>query len=141
MAVKKLKRNIFQRILGIPATRPPSDGACWSSEGNKLIIDLASAKELSQPGSAIRIEGKSCSERVLVLRGEDGKWHAYRNRCGHMGRRLDPVPGTETVQCCSINAATYGYDCHKIEGPGEHPVNRYPVEEKDGKLHIALSPS
>ena len=23
-----------------------------------------------------------------------------------MGRRVDPVPGTETVQCCSVNCAT-----------------------------------
>ena len=76
---------------------------------------------------------------MLVFRGEDGAWHAYRNRCGHAGRRLDPVPGTETMQCCSVNAATYGYDCHKIEGPGRRPVISFPVREDNGKLHITLS--
>ena len=40
--------------------------------------------------------------RTLVVHGDDGTFHAFANRCRHMGRRLDPVPGTETVQCCSV---------------------------------------
>ncbi len=139
MKVKKLKRNIFQRILGIPATVKLSSPEAWSVDGRQLVVDLAKAPELSNPQGAARIEGASCPERLLVFRGEDQAWHAYRNRCGHAGRRMDPVPGTETIQCCSVNSATYGYGCDKLDGPGKKPVVAYEVEEKEGKLYIALS--
>ena len=136
MQIKKNKRNIFQRILGIPATRPPGDGGCWRAEGSALIVDLDRASVLAAPGGALRIEGP---ERVLVLHGEDGQYRAWRNRCGHKGRRLDPVAGTETIQCCSFNAATYGYGCQKLDGPGEEPVKAFPVEVQGRTLRIALA--
>ena len=138
MKVVKLKRNIFQRIFGIPATAKPSTPDAWAMEGKRLVVDLARIPELTAPEGAIRIEGGDCPERVLVFRTADGGWRAYRNRCGHVGRRMDPVPGTETIQCCSVNSATYGYGCDKLDGPGDKPVVAYEVEEKDGKLFIAL---
>ena len=101
MEVKFLQRNIFQRILGLPATAKPQDADCWSYADGKLTLDLKRVPELEKPGGAIRLEGRNLPERILVIFGEDEKFYVFRNRCTHVGhRRLDPVPGTKTIQCC-----------------------------------------
>lgn len=138
MAHNALKRNIFQRLFGIPATRPPQDPGCWSIGGGQLTIDLAKAPELSSKGGAIRLEGSGLPHRVLVFQDDEGTYRAYRNACGHVGRRVDPVPGDGTIQCCSFNHATYDYDCNKLEGPGDKPVTQHTVQEQDGKLIVEL---
>jgi nitrite reductase/ring-hydroxylating ferredoxin subunit len=140
MAVKFLKRNIFQRIFGIPATSKPQDPQCWSYTDGKLTIDLQKAPELSSSGGALRLEGGNLPVRLLVVFGEDGQFHAFQNRCTHLGhRRLDPVPGTSTVQCCSVNKSTYEYNGEKIHGPAPEPVTTYPAEVDGETLVVTLS--
>jgi nitrite reductase/ring-hydroxylating ferredoxin subunit len=138
MEVKTLKRSILQRLFGIPATKIPSNPGCWTYAQGKLEVDLARAVELSKPGGAIRLEGSNLPERVLVVHGEDGNYYAFRNRCKHMGRRLDPVPGTSTVQCCSIGKTTYAYDGGVLSGPAKGPVQTLAIQANNGKLVIAL---
>ena len=139
MAYKSLKRNIFQRIFGISATKPPKDPSCWSLDGNKVTVDLGRATELSSPGGSIRLEGQGVPHRLMIFHGDDGEYHAFRNHCGHAGRRLDPVPGEKTVQCCSINHATYDYEGKKLEGPGKKPMAQYPVQHEEGKIVVELT--
>ncbi len=139
MTVKFLKRSFFQRIFGISATQKPENDDCWSYAGEKLTIDLKKAPELKKQGGALRFEGKNLPFRVLVVYGEDSKYLAYRNRCSHFGRRLDPVPGTATVQCCSVNKSTYDSEGTKIFGPVSKPVAVYPVEAYQDKLIVSLS--
>ena len=111
MEVKFLQRNIFKRILGIPGTSKPADSDCWTYADGKVTIDLKKTPELQKPGDAIRLEGKNLLARLLVVLGADGKYHIFRNRCTHVGhRRLDPVPGTQTVQCCSVSKSTYDFE-------------------------------
>lgn len=103
MTIKFLNRGFFQRIFGLPATPKPIDPHCWSFSDGRIMIDLKRATELKKPGSALRLEGDGLLMRVLVIRGDDGKFHAFHNRCTHIGhRRLDPVPGTGAVQCYMI---------------------------------------
>lgn len=136
--MKSYKRNILQRILGICATPPPQNRDCWSYARGKIIIDLARAPELEQPGSGLRLEGRDCPERVLVIYGDDCLFHAFRNRCGHAGRRLDSVPGEETIQCCSIGKSNYNYEGRIISGPARDPLTMYSVDVRDGKLIISV---
>jgi len=108
MTIKFLDRSFFQRIFGTPATSKPLDPQCWSFSEGKILIDLNRASELKKVGGALRLEGGGLPIRVLVIRGNDGKFHAFHNRCTHIGhRRVDPVPGTGTVQCCSVGKSTY----------------------------------
>jgi nitrite reductase/ring-hydroxylating ferredoxin subunit len=133
-----LKRSLLQRILGIPASKPPTDQGCWTFSGESIEIDLSRVPELSEPGKAIRLEKKNLPERVLIVHGEDGHFHAFRNRCKHMGRRLDPVPGTQTVQCCSVNKTTYDYGGEVLFGPAKEPLEVHKVEIRDGRLIVTL---
>jgi len=138
MAVKGLKRNIFQRILGICATKAPGDPACWACDGGNLTVDLARAAELTPKGGAIRLEGKGLPRRVLVYRDDSGSLRAIENKCAHKGRRIDPVPGEGILQCCSVNAAAYEYSGKRIEGPGEGHVRPLDLREENGKAVVRL---
>jgi Rieske Fe-S protein len=137
--IKFVKRSFFQRIFGVSETRKPEVANCWEYEEGKLVINLHEASELRIPGGAIRFEGKNLPIRVLVVCGEDGKYRAYRNQCTHLGHlRLDPVPGTNAVQCCSVNKSTFDSSGCKIFGPAPHSINRYPVEKDQEKLIVLI---
>ena len=137
MQVKKLNRSIFQRLLGRPATSLPESNDFWSFNNGKVTVDLSQAPSLAKPGGAVRLEG-DLPKKVLVVHGEDGQYRAYENKCTHMGRCVDPVPGTETVQCCSVNAATFDLEGNKISGPAKSPLKTFPVIAEDGKLVIEI---
>ena len=140
MDIEFLKRSFFQRLLGISATTKPGIDDCWHYADGKLTIDLGKAVELKTPGGAIRFEGENLPKRVLVVHGENGEYRAFHNRCTHLGhRRLDAVPGTDTVQCCSINKSTYDSSGNKIFGPVHQPITRYPVEKDQEKLIVLIS--
>ncbi len=139
MTMPSVKRSILQRILGKPATKEPEEQGCWVLEDGKLIINLDATPELQTPGGAIRLEGGALPLRVLVVNGEDGKYRAYHNKCTHFGhRRLDPVPGTDIVQCCSINKSTFNSGGEKISGPAGHSIKRFSVEQDHNKLVVLI---
>lgn len=137
-AVKTLKRSFFQRIMGKCVTSLPGDAACWRYAEGVLTLDLERAPELARPASALRLEGETLPKRVLVVHGDDGTFHAFCNQCTHGGRRLDPVPETGTVQCCSVGKSTYGYDGKIIAGSAKKDIRVFPLRKEDGKLFIEL---
>ena len=133
-----LQRNIFQRILGICVTKPPSDEGCWTFANEKVTVDLARAPELAEKGGAIRLEKKGLPERLLVMHGDDDNYHAFRNKCAHAGRRMDPVPGSQYVQCCSVGKSTFEYDGKRVSGSAKKNIQPRPVNVEGNKLVIAL---
>ena len=140
MTVTFLERSIWQRIFGISATGKPQEESGWHYESGQLTISLVRIPELTRPGKAVRLEGKSLPVRILVVFGENKQYLAFQNRCTHMGhRRLDYVPGTETVQCCSVSKSTYTFDGDKIHGPAPEPIRTYPVEVAEREVRISIS--
>lgn len=139
MSVKFLERNFLQRLFGICATPRPGDDGCWKYESGLLTVQLERVPELRPAGSAVRLEGGSLPRRVLLVHTEDGAYHALHNRCTHGGhRRLDFVPGTETVQCCSVNKSTFSCAGEHLHGPVPEPVATFPVEHGQGTLQIRV---
>jgi nitrite reductase/ring-hydroxylating ferredoxin subunit len=141
MAAKTLNRNIFRRLFGISATKPPVDDKCWTFSRGRLTINLDRVPELSRPWGAVRIESANIPARVFVMKDDEGNYRAFRNHCEHAGRRLDPIPGTKTVQCCSVGQSIFNYDGQVITGSAEKPLIIYPVQVVDSKLIIALPSS
>ncbi len=138
MDINFLKRSIFQRLFGRPVTGEPADEGCWTYADNRIEIDLSRAPELAEKGHGIRLEGKNLPRRILVIRGEDGTYHAFENRCQHMGRRLDPVPGSETIQCCSVSKSTYDYNGNPLFGPAKKTVSTLSTKADKEKLVVTL---
>ncbi len=129
--------GFFSRILGICSTKVPSVDSAWRYQNGRVEIDLNKAPELIPKGGAVRLEGKGLPERVLVVHGEDGAFHAFRNKCAHVGgRRLDPLPGRHSVQCCSVGKSEYDYEGKFLSGAAKKPVPVFRVESGEDTLHI-----
>lgn len=140
METQTLRRNLFQRLFGICATRQPADPGAWGVEAGRVMLDLDRLPELADQDRSIRLEKGGLPDRILVVHGNDGRYHAFRNRCRHAGRRLDPVPGTARVQCCSIGRSTYDYTGKVISGPAKVPLDTLPVHREGNRLFIELNP-
>lgn len=139
MQTEILSRNIFQRIFGICATKQPADEGCWYHENGRVIVDLSRAPELSKPNGALRLEKKKdFSSRVLVFKSEDGQYHAFHNQCSHAKRRLDPIPGKQKVQCCSIGKSTFDFGGKVVSGTAKGDVHTYPVILEEDRLVITV---
>ena len=138
MPTETLHRSILQRIFGICATKPPSDDGCWTFENGKITVDLSRATELADQNGAIRLEKKGLPQRMLVVHGNDDAYHAFRNKCAHAGRRMDPVPGADQVQCCSVGKSTFDYDGKRLSGSAKKNIEVYSAAVDDGKLVITL---
>ena len=108
--------KFFRMLFGICDTQPPVDTGCWRVDQGKIELDLARTPELQEKGGAIRLEGEGVPERVLVIHGRDGRFRAYRNRCTHGGRRIDPWEETKLLRCCSISKSTFDYDGNVVSG-------------------------
>jgi len=136
MESNPLRRNIFQRLFGMCATQAPADHASWTCEGNEVTVDLGRVPELSQPNQAVRLEKKGFPHRLLLIHGPDSSYRAFKNRCTHGGRRLDPIPGVDRVQCCSIGRSTYDYTGKVLSGPAKGPIGVCTVRNENGRLII-----
>ena len=130
--------GFFKRLFGICETAPPTDSDGWNLSSGKIEIQLDRVSELANKGGAIRLEGKGMPEKVLVIHGHDGEFHAFKNRCTHAGRRIDPYGTDEQIRCCSISKSTFDYTGKVLSGAAKKPITSYQVEREDGKLIIHL---
>jgi nitrite reductase/ring-hydroxylating ferredoxin subunit len=132
--------GLLKRLFGICETQPPADGGCWTYADGKLEVSLDKAPELSQKGGAIRLEGPSLPKRVLVVHGQDGAFHAFPNRCTHVGhRRIDPVPGEDKIRCCSVGKSTFDYSGKLLSGSAKESLEPLALESDGSKLVISVS--
>ena len=131
--------GLFKQLLGICGTQSPADAGCWACTDNKVEVDLERASELSHPGGAIRLEGSPLPCRVLLLHGNDGKFHAFPNRCTHIGhRRLDPLSGGNAIRCCSIGQSVFSYDGQRLSGFAREALKPFRVELDGRKIIVFL---
>ena len=131
--------GFFARILGICETKPPIHADCWSFKNGKVRIDLSKAPELAASGGAIRLEGKALPVRVLVLRSENDRFRAFKNKCIHMGRRLDPLSDSSEIRCCSVSKSTFDENGEYISGPVQKALTPFEVTVKSDQLEIAIT--
>lgn len=130
--------GFFSRLLGRCATPLLEDASAWRIAEGTLELDLAKVRALETPGAAIRIEGDGLPERILVVHGTDDAFHAFPNRCKHAGRRMDPLPGSPQIECCSVGRSTYDYTGHRLSGSAEEDLDALEVTRAGETLKIAL---
>lgn len=87
---------------------------------------------------AINIDDPQLPVPLLVFMDDAGIYRAYCNLCGHGGRRLDPVPGTDMLMCCSMGKSTYDYEGNVISGASEKGVMPFAVEVQPALLIVTL---
>ena len=130
--------GIIKRIFGICETKLPQDTGCWKVSDNSVEIELERAPELSEKNGGIRIEGDGISERILVIQGNDGEFHAFVNKCTHGKRRIDPVGGESVIRCCSVGKATYNYKGEAVSGAAKEPIKVLEVRKEDGRVIVSI---
>ena len=108
--------------------------------GRSAFLYMSAKRSVISKGGwgAIQLEDGDIAVKVLIFQDGEGNYRAFRNHCEHAGRKLDPVPGTETVQCCSIGKSAYDYDGKVLSGSSEKPITQYTVKVENGKLEIQL---
>ena len=131
--------KFLKRIFGICETTKAADAMAWSYKNGQVRVDLSRMPEINAPGFGVRLEGKGLDPRLLVLHGDDGEYHAIANRCTHMGRRIDTIAGSNTIECCSVSKSTFTYDGQPVGGAAKKPVKAYPVARDGQTLTIYLS--
>lgn len=131
--------KFLKRIFGICETPMPKDQQAWSAQKGVVRINLSRMPELKPTGSGVRLEGQGLDLRLLVLHGDDGHYHAIANRCTHMGRRIDTIAGSNTIECCSVSKSTFTYDGQPVGGAAKKPVKTYPVAQEGETLTIRLT--
>jgi len=129
------ERTFFQRILGISATGSAAEGS-WTLDGRNLKIDLGRLPEVSAKGTGVRIEGKGLPERILLLHGTDGEFYAFRNRCTHGGRRLDPHG--DGMQCCSVGKSVFDLNGTIISGSAKKNLKKYAIKRESNYIIIEM---
>ncbi|MGD8540691.1 MAG: Rieske 2Fe-2S domain-containing protein [Desulfobacteraceae bacterium] len=130
--------KFLKRLLGICETPAPACAAAWSVAGRTVTLDLARLPELTPAGGAVRLEGRGLPQRLLVVRGPDGGLHAFGNRCSHMGRRIDPLPGTDRLECCSLSQSTYSYAGEPLSGAARGALKTFGVSLRGNEVTIVL---
>jgi nitrite reductase/ring-hydroxylating ferredoxin subunit len=129
----------LKRIFGISETQQPGNDTSWEFANQAIRIDLNKMPEIAGPGSAVRLEGKGLPVRTLVVHGEDGRFHAFANRCTHMGRRIDILPGTDRIECCSVNKSTFDYNGEPVGGAARKPLQVFKVTPSETSLVIEMA--
>ncbi|MDV2988881.1 MAG: Rieske (2Fe-2S) protein [Dehalogenimonas sp.] len=127
--------GLIQAILGICETQPLNNEV-WQVKEKKALIDLEKASAL-KGNSAVYLKGKGLAKPILVIHTGD-EYRAYTNRCKHMGRKIDLVPGENKLRCCSLGHSEYDLDGKILKGPAKESINKYKVRTKDGLLIIDL---
>lgn len=129
--------DFLKAVAGLCETRRLSHDL-WQFEAGRVIVKLGEVEELQRPGGAVYLAGKGLKLPVLIVRNERGEYRCLANRCTHMRRRLDPVPGKPILRCCSVNHSTFDHTGQKLSGPGNKPLRTYRSEVRNGNLVISL---
>ncbi len=132
------ERAVSDRLLGKPLTELPQIEGAWRYQGDALTLDMSKLPELDELGGAVRIEGDVLPEPILVFQGEDSVYYAFKNVCPHAGRKIDPIKGTMTLECCSVSSSTFDYEGKVLSGPAKEPLQRYTMSLSQDQLTIIL---
>ncbi|MDQ7784432.1 MAG: Rieske 2Fe-2S domain-containing protein [Desulfomonilaceae bacterium] len=130
--------DFFKAVAGICRTRP-LDSDLWEVTDEKARVSVERVPELNDPGGAVYLAGKGLPGRVLIVARNDGGYVCAANRCTHASRRLDPIPGKETLRCCSVSHSTFDYEGNKLSGPARKPLKIYPWKLEGKELVIDVS--
>ena len=130
--------EFLNRILGRCKTGQIKRRESWAVMDNTVVVDLNLAPELKKPESAARIEGKHLKQRLLVVCDSNGEYHAFANKCSHMGRRLDPLPGTDNLECCSVGRSVFTLAGQHRSGLAKEDLTVFRVEKRQERIVIFL---
>ena len=130
--------GILKKIFGISDTKQPANPDSWNYTEQLISIDLDRTPELAISGGAVRLEGNGLPHRIFVIRDENNTFHAFENRCTHMGRRLNPGDNPGSIKCCSVSGSVFDFSGNPVGGAAKRSIKTFPIQHTDNHLEINL---
>jgi cytochrome b6-f complex iron-sulfur subunit len=131
--------GIFQAILGICKTKQLDD-ELWSIKDGSLSFKLSDATDLAKEDGAVYLKKRQgMKDHVLVVHSGKDQYYAYKNRCTHFGRKIDPIPSQKKLKCCSINHSQFNMDGEVLSGPAKGNLVRYKISKDGDTVNIDLN--
>ncbi|MDX9753006.1 MAG: Rieske 2Fe-2S domain-containing protein [bacterium] len=104
-----------------------------------LLIDLSKAPSLQQPGHAAFVAEDENNIQLIVIHTRKGTYLALSRFCTHGMQILSFNQEQNHLQCNSFNHSVFGLDGQVLKGPAPKPLQVYPTQLADQKLHITLA--
>ena len=103
-----------------------------------MVLDHALSKQLSEPGSSVRVVTPDEAIRVIVFRTAAGRLAATDMACTHWGSDVHFDAPTQRL-VCSSHGSEFDARGTVVEGPADEPLKAYSVEEVDGVVRLILA--
>ena len=127
--------GIFKSIFGI-CNSPKLNETLWHYENNVITIEESVFND--QNAAGVYMKGQGLLKPVLLYRGDDDALHAVQSVCPHAKRKIDPIPGSGKLRCCSLMHSTFDYNGKKLSGPAHGDLTIYPISQQNGQIQIAI---
>jgi len=128
--------SFFKALCGI-CYSPKLDNSLWQYQDGTLLLKREDYEKQNSMG--VYMTGGGLPNPVLLFRGNDGVLYAIKNVCSHMRRKIDPVPGSNTLRCCSVMHSSFDYSGRKLSGPANKDLVAYDLSQKGHDILIKVN--
>jgi Rieske Fe-S protein len=112
-------------LYPIPKKKPPALFVCLESQAPEA------------KGQSLEIQDPR-GRKVLLMRETDGGLSAIRTVCTHLGCAVFYRPDKNIFEC-PCHQGVFDAQGNPVSGPPETPLQRYPLEVREGKVFIQFA--
>ena len=119
---------------------PLATKGSYQLHGDQVTLSLPAVGFLSVVGGAVRLvieEGEEIGERLIVIRSEDEKFHAFIDHCTHNEKELYYLPEENMLRCHS-GRSCFDVEGNVVKGPAEKPLHVFPTCLEADRLMIEM---
>jgi Rieske Fe-S protein len=109
--------------------------AAFRVTDGKVEIDLAAAKALAKPGSAVKVVDLARDVNLIVVQSGKGGFAALERSCTHGGAQVVYNERNGTVQCTSWGHSEFALDGTVLAGPPPRPLTRVRLEVRGDEIY------
>lgn len=129
--------GFFKALLGICETKP-LDPALWSVDGETAKLKIVQKSDVLPKGGGVYVQGRGLKRPLLVIRTQEDNYLAFTNSCPHGHRKIDHVPDSQILKCCSVMHSTFDYEGKRLSGPAKDGLIRHTVTIDGADLLVKL---
>lgn len=105
---------------------------------DNIVIDLAKAQTINEPGYAAFIIDEERGIDLILVQDTSKNFHALQRLCTHGGRSVSYIKERAMLQCNNYNHSTFDLDGEVYNGPAPKSLEHYEVIHNNNTLEIIL---
>jgi Rieske Fe-S protein len=106
---------------------------------DSIVIDLAKAEPLNEPGFASVIVNPEKNIQMIIVRIGETEYAALHRLCTHGGQAISYNSKRNILQCNNYNHSIFDLDGQVIKGPAIEPLKKYETKLDCNKLIVILN--